>query len=278
MYGSPTGGTPLPGYINSMLAITRGCKTLGLTYYLCRGLFPIARNGIAITALRGIQVDGERQPYKYLAMHDDDLLVEADHPGLGNTLDYFAQLLADNPEVGMVGALYLGVGPVLPEFRWFHPGYPEEPRVLVRPIRDFPVDPFEVDVLGTGFVLIRMAAVEQLAEANDGPIFRCAVHENRFTPPTDSTEDVDFCKRIRRLGWKILAVPQIRTVHYKMDLFDPAGDPTFQFPVKDLRWDWHQFHARDRHDMRPVSKAEAARTFCIGRAMCLDPAPEKSSG
>lgn len=268
LYCTPTAGYPRVDYITSVMAITRTAKAFrDITYAIHRGLFPIARDSLARKALHGFEdAQGNHQDFDFIAMHDDDLDVQAINTDHGNILDYYLSIMDASPDVGMVGAVYLESGPVLPCVRAVHPKYAEFPPQLCRVVRDFPRSPFEVGGIGTGFVLIRMEAIRSLCKLDPGPVFRCQVYPRRWGPPTDTTEDVDFCHRLNHAGWKIVADPLYNTTHVKEGLHN-----------KDLRWNYDEFHQRKAIDLRPLAPPETDRTIRIGDMLCMDPVPPEAT-
>ncbi len=64
-----------------------------------------------------------------------------------------------------------------------------------------PAQPVEVEATSGAFMLVRRAAVEQVGMLDEGYFMHC--------------EDLDWCWRFRRAGWKVLFVPQARSVHKK---------------------------------------------------------------
>lgn len=64
-----------------------------------------------------------------------------------------------------------------------------------------PSEPVEVEATSGAFMLVRRAAMEQVGMLDEGYFMHC--------------EDLDWCWRFRRAGWKILFVPQARGVHKK---------------------------------------------------------------
>lgn len=81
-----------------------------------------------------------------------------------------------------------------------------------------PNEPFEVDYAGTGFMQIRREVLETMAnhsesyEGNGGrrvpALFMTPVHNDGL-----ESEDYNFCRRARELGFKIIADPSIKLGH-----------------------------------------------------------------
>ncbi len=64
-----------------------------------------------------------------------------------------------------------------------------------------PSQSVEVEATSGAFMLVRRRAIEQVGMLDEGYFMHC--------------EDLDWCWRFRRAGWKILFVPQARAVHKK---------------------------------------------------------------
>ena len=64
-----------------------------------------------------------------------------------------------------------------------------------------PTHPIEVEATSGAFMLVRREAIEQVGPLDEGYFMHC--------------EDLDWCWRFRQAGWRILFVPQARTVHKK---------------------------------------------------------------
>lgn len=256
-YTTPTGGHPRVNYITSAMSLLRSAKHFGRAdYKLQRGLFPLARNALAKEALAG--------DYDYLCMHDDDLEVFRNESlaEVANPLDSFHRLMFENEKLAMVGAVYLGDGPVVPQCWLYHPKYADwcPTPELIQPLKGLPDLPFEVDAMGTGFVLIRMEALRQVA-ALGGPVFHCQVHARRFGGPTDTTEDVEFCHVLKKLGWELAIDPRFPTIHLKE-----------QTSPKDLRYDHKSWEARQEIDLLPFQEGEGHMLTERG-FLCFDTTP-----
>lgn len=64
-----------------------------------------------------------------------------------------------------------------------------------------PTRPVEVEAISGAFMLVRRVAIERVGLLDEGYFLHC--------------EDLDWCMRFRRAGWKILFVPDVEVVHYK---------------------------------------------------------------
>jgi hypothetical protein len=163
----------------------------------------MARTAIAAQALEG--------GYDWLVMHDDDLVVAHDGP-VNNPIDEWTRLFAQDPTIGVVGAVYLRTSPRAPTVNVYVPDAPDTRAILVG---GMPFMPFQVESLGTGFVMVRRQVLQDLYEDWDGPLFRFPVRTNRWGAVEAIGEDNDFCERVRRHGWKVVADPRIPTCHLK---------------------------------------------------------------
>lgn len=85
-------------------------------------------------------------------------------------------------------------------------------------IDDCPKEPFEVEFAGTGFMCIKRNVLEKLAETSEsyiGPLgrtpalFMTPIHNDGF-----ESEDYNFCRRAREIGFKVIGNPAIRLGHY----------------------------------------------------------------
>lgn len=215
-FATPTGGHPVPMYTSCVREMEMGCRTFERgprDFAFMKAPVQMARTAIVSEMLA--------QDYDYLVMLDDDMFVESSGPA-GNALDAWHELMDANPKVGMVGAVYLRERPAMPTVMVPHPEHPEE---LCSVVAGFQYQPTEVGAVGTGFVMIRRAAIEAIAD--ELPHFRFA-HRRNFTGGwSEMGEDFDFCTRLRKAGYQVLADPRFATLHQK-----DSGR---------LRYDWHEW-------------------------------------
>lgn len=211
LYATPTGGHPHPGYVLSSRGLQITCKSgaIGIPDLLMtRGPVQMARSSIVSAFLQG--------DWDYLVMHDDDMSIDptGEH---GNPLDAWAQLMAEEPDLGMVGVVYLREHPhTIPILNLWHPDYDHTEEVTV--LCGMPYGAFDVASVGTGFVMIRRKALEDLAavgDGNGGPMFRFSIEPNRLGMLREVGEDYDFCYRLQRAGWKVMADTRFATTHHK---------------------------------------------------------------
>lgn len=88
---------------------------------------------------------------------------------------------------------------------------------LVKDLDQFK-EPIAVDYAGTGFMLIRRAVLEKLAETAESyeghngrvpALFMTPVHNDCF-----ESEDYNFCRKARQAGFSIIMDPSVRLGHY----------------------------------------------------------------
>jgi GT2 family glycosyltransferase len=222
LYGYPTAGHPHFMFPKNAALHFRAIRT-GEPVHIAesRNMIPHCRNLLATTAIKG--------DYDYLLMHDDDLEVEPHF--FGGTIDYFMDCLEKNDkDVCGIGAVYLQAGPPWPTVRIHNPKKDkwtvDEDGNPVPPVYSFVVKGFrpelmEFDMVATGFLLLRVSALKDIYEKEGGLPFQQAAI---YRPDGDLgllSDDVDFCYRAKRAGYRFLADPRIRTTHWKE--FGPLG-------------------------------------------------------
>ncbi len=79
-----------------------------------------------------------------------------------------------------------------------------------------PAGPTEVEAISGAFMLVRRAAMEEVGMLDEDFFMHC--------------EDLDWCMRFRKAGWKVLFVPDAEAVHFK-------GTCSANRP---LRVEWHK--------------------------------------
>jgi len=264
LYAVPTARHPRMGFVLSMRGLELGCKTFERSaqdFAYTVGPVQMARS-IAV----GRAID---EGYDYLVMHDDDMMVSPVGPS-GNPLDAWHALMQQEPEVGMIGVAYLGEHAELPLATVVHPDYPAsdgQPEEVCHLIAGLRYAPTVVAGVGTGFVMIRVAALKALREAEKaiggGPPFKFQVRRNRFGAMVEVGEDYDFCQRMRATGWKIVIDPRFDTTHLK--------------DTGNLTYNWHDYEARyagaglEKELERIGQVAQpGCQAIKIGEFICLD--------
>jgi len=149
----------------------------------------------------------------YLLYLNPDCLIDE------NTLPRLLASLGENPGAGMVGGLLLN--PDGTEQAGGRRKIPTPWRTLVRVFNltglarryprlfsDFnlhrqplPDKPIEVEAISGACMLVRREALEEVGGFDEGYFLHC--------------EDLDWCMRFRRKGWKILFVADARVMHYQ---------------------------------------------------------------
>jgi len=96
-------------------------------------------------------------------------------------------------------------------------------RDFVRAGDPLPPHPVEVDAISGAFMLVRRDALEKVGPLDEGYFLHC--------------EDLDWCERFRREGYKVLFVPDVTVVHDK-------GTSSRGRPVRVL---WHMHRGMVRY-------------------------------
>ena len=272
MYAVPTGRHPRMGFVLSMRGIELTCKTFDRAptdFCYTVGLVQMARSIAAGKAIEG--------GYDYLVMHDDDLMVSPVGQ-CGNPLDAWHGLMQSNPDIGMIGAAYLAEHSDLMLATVVHPDYPataDLPEEVCHLAGGLTYAPTSVAGVGTGFVMIRVAALKALREAEKasggGPPFKFPVRKNRFGAVVEVGEDYDFCQRLRANGWKVVVDPRFDTTHIK--------------DTGNLTYNWHTYEQRFKEgpalDAELKRIGEVSQPGCqaikIGGLICIDHTPGRKA-
>jgi hypothetical protein len=261
-YATPTGRHPHPGYVASARSLELTCRSFerGVNDFMfAAGPVQMARTTIAEHAIN--------RGYDYVLMHDDDLIIHPVSP-VGNPLDAWHNLLDQQRDVAVIGAVYLREKPQIPTVVMSHPQYPEE---NCHVIHGFPSTPTPVSGIGTGFMMIRVSALRELRDKEDGAhaLFRFPFNRTRWGIVNHTGEDYDFCARMRGLGYKVLADSRFETCHLK-----ESGPLVYRHD------EWERGWADDAPDITP--RVMALRASCqpkiaiikIGNMLCLDHVPQ----
>jgi GT2 family glycosyltransferase len=135
-----------------------------------------------------------------------------------NTLSSLLEALVNHPGVGMVGCLIRN--PDGTEQAGCRRRVPTPWRTLVRVLHlnrifphhpkfqgfvltgeTLPEQPAFIEAVSGAFMLVRQEGLKQVGLLDEDYFLHC--------------EDLDWCMRFRRAGWKILFVPSVEVVHYK---------------------------------------------------------------
>ncbi len=280
LYATPTGKHPHPGYVVSVRDIEMSCATFERRpgdFQMASGPVQMARTTIAEAALNGScrqrhdhAAGGGAQcvlePYDYLVMHDDDLVVNAAGPA-GNPLDVWHKLFDEHPDVGVIGAVYLREKMETPTVVMSHPQFPEE---NCHVISGLPAAPFPVSGIGTGFMMIRVSALRALVDQEDGAhaIFRFPFNMTRWGIVNHTGEDYDFCARMRGAGYKVLADARFDTLHIK-----ESGSLRFHHPEFEAQWMDGAPGVRERCENLRACLSKLMTIVEINGVMCVDHVP-----
>jgi glycosyltransferase involved in cell wall biosynthesis len=151
----------------------------------------VARDaGATVLVLPGLRVSELRNRGAQAASGDILAFVDADHEIVPDWAACAVDVLRREPQVAAVGAPYEAPG----DGTWVQRTYD-----LLR--RRSP-SAHDVDWLGTGNLAVRRRAFEVVTG---------------FNTELQTCEDVDFCRRLRGEGFRIVQDPRLRTVHF--------GDP-----------------------------------------------------
>jgi len=83
----------------------------------------------------------------------------------------------------------------------------------------------EVDAISGAFMLVRRLALEEVGLMDEGYFLHC--------------EDLDWCKRFRLKGWRVMFVPSVTITHFK-------GGSSLSRPIR-VEWHKHKGMARYYH-------------------------------
>ncbi len=86
-----------------------------------------------------------------------------------------------------------------------------------------PDKPVEVDAVSGAFMLVRRSALKEVGLMDEAYFLHC--------------EDLDWCKRFRQQGWKVIFVPQVSVTHLK-------GSSSHSRPI---RVEWHKHRGMIRY-------------------------------
>jgi GT2 family glycosyltransferase len=146
------------------------------------------------------------------------LLLNPDCLVLPDALERVASHFSTDPEVGLVGCLirnpdgseqagarrsvptpWRSLVRVLHLDKWLPP-HPRL-RTFLHVFDPIPDRPINVEAISGAFMLVSRRALVQVGLLDEGYFLHC--------------EDLDWCMRVRRAGWKIAFVPDAEVIHYK---------------------------------------------------------------
>ncbi len=185
-----------------------------------------ANLGFATGSNRALQALPDDLPF--ILFLNPDCKIESD------TLARLLPELEQRPEVGMCGCLI--VNPDGSEQRGCRRNEPTPLRALATMTRmgaarrgvnlqaqPLPQQPVEVEAISGAFMLVRREALRAVGPMDEAYFLHC--------------EDLDWCKRFRLSGWRVLFVPTVRIEHLK-------GGSSQQRPV---RVEWHKHRGMVRY-------------------------------
>jgi hypothetical protein len=191
----PTGGQPTRPFLDALAALELPPGATAAERVVWTGNFvPAQREMIARDAVR--------LGAEYVAMLDDDIIAPA------NALPLLAEALAADERAALAGALYYsrdGARPMAVA-RWNS----ADTTSAAIPAYGAGV-PVEVDGVGFGCVLVRVAALRDLAL----PYFGSHLYVDRAARVVrQCDEDYLLCERLRGAGWRIVLHSGVRAGHY----------------------------------------------------------------
>ncbi len=147
---------------------------------------------------------------EYLLFLNPDCLIQPD------TLQQMIDIVEQHPDVGMSGCLLRNLdGSEQPGCRRRVPTpwrtfvrtlrldrlFPDDPNFecFLMHLLPLPEQPIELEALSGAFMLVKRAALDEVGPLDEGYFLHC--------------EDLDWCMRFRRKGWKILFVPDVEVIH-----------------------------------------------------------------
>lgn len=193
-------------------------ETLGCVYSI--GRFGILDMAVGTYVDRARSTIAERTIEPYLLFVDADMVFEPEDLGR------LKEALDDDPTIGAVAALYVYRDQSLkPVVHWINDGMWESGMyVLNRTLKNMKEDAVDdVDVFGTGFILIRTEAMKSL----DEPYF--VVKYNEETKSYWG-EDAMFAQRLKEKGWRACVHFGVQVGHIGKATFWPKELLDIQIP------------------------------------------------
>lgn len=184
--------------------------------------FKLIRNNINLGFAGASNIALQQATGEYMLLLNPDCIVQP------KTLANMAEFMEQHPDVGMAGCLIRNSDGT--EQAGCRRAVPTPWRTLVRIFHlhklfpryacfgtflldqtPLPNEPVFVEAISGAFMMVRRTAMQQVGMLDEGYFLHC--------------EDLDWCMRFTRAGWKILFVPQIEVVHHKGTC--SAGRPLF---------------------------------------------------
>jgi GT2 family glycosyltransferase len=172
----------------------------------------IVENGVNLGFAKGNNIVLPLCRCEYVLFLNPDCIIQPD------TLEHMIAVMDRYPEAGMAGCLVLN--PDGSEQVGCRRYVPTPWRSLVRVLRlnrviknhprfqsismrglPLPSEPTPVEALSGAFMFVRRRAMEEVGPMDASYFLHC--------------EDLDWCMRFRRAGWKILFVPYVSIMHWK---------------------------------------------------------------
>ncbi len=254
LYSVPTGGHPRTAFIGSVraLSMVQTRAECGPHDWMnCSAPVQMSRKKLMQHACCAhLQPGWQGEPYKYLVMHDDDLEIALDDHW--NPIDTGIEYMEAHPECGLYGLVYLRESPKIPIVvlhnskyidKWLNEDTPD----LCSVVDGLPSEPFECAGIGFGFVMVRcdaIRAVQKHDHTHDGPIeslVRFGFWRDVSGRYTEIGEDYDFCLRLQKCGYTVIADPRHQTAHHK-----PSGALVYRHD------EWEAFCHAERHPREKV--------------------------
>ena len=167
---------------------------------------------------------------QYVLLLNPDCLIKP------NTLSQMLDVMEQRPDVGMAGCRILNedgseqVGcrrklptPMSGLLRSFNIRNFVGKSAFDLNTQPLPEHPVEVEAISGAFMLLRKSAIDDVGLMDESYFLHC--------------EDLDYCKRFRERGWKVLFVPNVEVTHYK-------GTCSQSHPV---RVEWHKHRGMSRY-------------------------------
>ena len=239
-------------------ASTDGTPEVILADYAGRPDITLYKNGENLGFARASNVPLAHLRGDYVLFLNPDAKVS--RASLSTMLDF----MSGNPDVGMAGPLIVNEDGTEQRgcrrreptpARAFSTFFPfKASSVSVNMVNELnPGVPIEVDAISGAFMLVRRRALEEVGPMDEGYFLHC--------------EDLDWCKRFRLKGWRVMFVPSVTISHFK-------GGSSLSRPVR-VEWHKHKGMVRYYHkfyrNQYPGSLMWLVNLAIWGRFMVLAP-------